>query len=72
MTCAERAHCEFMDGIIIVDYAPRYASELVLMWRASFEHGVGIIDPHPLEDQLRALEEKIVPKNRVRIHVLPQ
>lgn len=61
-----------MDGIAIVDYAPRYASELVLMWRASFEQGVGITDPHPLEDQLRALEEKIVPKNRVLLVLDPR
>jgi ribosomal protein S18 acetylase RimI-like enzyme len=54
-----------MDGITIVDYSPRYGPELVQMWRASFERGVGITDPHPLEDQLRALEEKIVPQNRV-------
>ena len=54
-----------MDGIEIVDYSPRYGPELVRMWRASFERGVGITDSHPLEDQLRALEEKIVPQNRV-------
>lgn len=54
-----------MDGIKIVDYSPHYAPELVQMLRASFEQGVGITDPHPLEDQLRALEEKVVPRNRV-------
>ena len=54
-----------MDGIEIVDYSPRHGPELVRMWRASFEHGIGITDPHPLEDQLRALEEKIVPQHRV-------
>lgn len=54
-----------MEGINIVDYSPRYGSELVRMWRASFEHGVGITDPHPLQDQLRHLEEKIVPHHRV-------
>lgn len=54
-----------MDGIKIVDYSPRYGPELVRMLRASFEQGVGITDPHSLEDQLRALEEKVVPHNRV-------
>ena len=54
-----------MDGITIVEYSPRYGPELVRMWRASFEQGVGLTDPHPLVDQLRALEEKIVPQNRV-------
>src|SRR6185369_6705027 len=54
-----------IEGIEIVDYSPHYGPELVRMWRASFEHGVGITDPHPLEDQLHTLEQKIVPENRV-------
>jgi ribosomal protein S18 acetylase RimI-like enzyme len=56
-----------MDEITIVEYSPRYRHELVEMWRASFEQGVGITDPHPLKDQLRALEETIVPHNRVLV-----
>lgn len=56
-----------MDDFVIVDYSIEYADELVQMWRKSFERAVGIIDPHSLEDQLRALEEKIVPENRVRL-----
>jgi len=47
-------------GISIVEYSSRYGPELVKMWRASFEQAVGIKDPHPLDDQLRALEEKKV------------
>src|SRR5262245_13563214 len=54
-----------MDERAIIEYSPNYGPELVSMWRASFEQGVGIVDPHPLEDQLRALEEKIVPHNHV-------
>jgi len=53
--------------ISIVDYSSRYGPELVKMWRASFEQGVGIKDPHPLDDQIRALEQKIVLGNRVLI-----
>ena len=56
-----------MQDLLIVEYSPEYACELVQMWRDSFEQAVGIIDPHPLEEQLRALEEKIVPQNRVRV-----
>jgi hypothetical protein len=35
----------------IAEFRPGQTEELVLMWRESFEHGVGITDPHPLEEQ---------------------
>ena len=35
------------------------------MWRDSFEHAVGIRDPHTLEDQLRFLDQELVPSNSV-------
>jgi GNAT superfamily N-acetyltransferase len=38
---------------------------LVLMWRQSFEHGVGIIDPNPIEGQRRFFEDTVVPQNAV-------
>jgi ribosomal protein S18 acetylase RimI-like enzyme len=56
-----------MEETVIVEYSPEYARELVQMWRDSFERAVGVNDPHPLEDQLRALEAKITHENRVRI-----
>ena len=56
-----------MQDVVIVEYSPEHARELVQMWRDSFERAVGIIDPHPLEEQLRALKEKVVPQNRVRV-----
>lgn len=37
------------------------------MWRASFEYGVGITDPHPLEDQLGYFVGEVLPKTRVRL-----
>ena len=37
------------------------------MWRASFEHGVGIIDPHSLEEQVEYLRTKVMPVHRVRV-----
>jgi GNAT superfamily N-acetyltransferase len=49
----------------IVDYSPRYRSELVEMWRASFEDALGIIDPNPIEDQLRYFDEAVLPHARV-------
>ena len=72
MTGVECTQRDSMDGLTIVDYSHGYGSELVRMWRASFEQGVGITDPHPLEDQLRALEQKIVPHNRVLLVLDPR
>jgi len=54
-------------AVRIADYEPNDARELVAMWRASFEHGVGITDHHPLEDQLKFFLEQVVPNNRVRV-----
>ena len=51
----------------IAEYEPNDARELVALWRASFEHGVGITDHHPLEDQLKFFLEQVVPNNRVRV-----
>jgi ribosomal protein S18 acetylase RimI-like enzyme len=56
-----------LQEIVIVDYSPEYARELVAMWRESFERALGIINPHPLEGQLRYLEETVVPENHVRL-----
>ena len=44
--------------------------ELVLMWRESFEWGVGIEDPHPLEEQERMLRTSVIPNNAVRVAFL--
>lgn len=56
-----------IDEIVIVEYARNYGQELVQMWRESFEQAVGIIDPHPIEEQLAALNEKILPENKVLV-----
>ena len=37
------------------------------MWRESFEHGVGITDPHPLDEQVAYFEREVHPHNRVRL-----
>jgi len=52
------------------EFRPELARDLVLMWRESFELGVGITDPHPLAEQERALLEKVVPGNTVRVAFL--
>ena len=40
------------------------------MWRESFELGVGIIDPHPLDEQRRYLLDKVAPENAIRVAIL--
>lgn len=55
------------DALEIADFRPEATDELVRMWRASFEHGVGIEDPHPLSEQVEYLREKVLPAYRVRV-----
>jgi GNAT superfamily N-acetyltransferase len=43
----------------------RDTAELVRMWRASFEHGVGVRDPHPVAQQRAFLLDQVVPGHRV-------
>ena len=40
-----------MDATTITTFDRQRIDELVRMWRESFEHGVGIVDTHPLEEQ---------------------
>jgi ribosomal protein S18 acetylase RimI-like enzyme len=56
-----------VDAIRIEPYHPRHARPLIELWRASFTHGVGISDPHPLEEQLAFFEARVLPENTVRI-----
>ncbi|OGA18724.1 MAG: hypothetical protein A3I63_07025 [Betaproteobacteria bacterium RIFCSPLOWO2_02_FULL_66_14] len=59
----DRAHCT------LVEYDSARLDELVRMWRASFEAGVGIVDPNPIADQKRFFLEKILPLNTVRLAI---
>ncbi len=43
----------------------RDIAELVLMWRASFELGVGVTDPHSVDEQTAFLLDHVVPSHRV-------
>lgn len=51
----------------LVEFDSDRALELVQMWRESFEHGVGVIDPNPLADQVKYLLETVVPNNTIRV-----
>jgi GNAT superfamily N-acetyltransferase len=59
-----------VDHIGIVEYRPEHLEELVRMWRESFEFGVGITDPHPLEEQRQYLVKEVLPRNAVRVALL--
>jgi ribosomal protein S18 acetylase RimI-like enzyme len=52
-------------NLILVAYTETRALELVKMWRASFERGVGVVDPHPLDEQLAFLQREVVPQNNL-------
>jgi ribosomal protein S18 acetylase RimI-like enzyme len=49
------------------DFGSTDSGALVRMWRASFEHGAGIVDPHSLEEQIAYLRTKVIPVHRVRV-----
>ena len=56
-----------MQTVHIEDFESTDTDALVRMWRASFEHGVGIVDPHSLEEQIEYLRTKVIPVHRVRV-----
>lgn len=56
-----------MDPIAIDEFHIDDAYALTEMWRASFEFGAGIKDPHPLGEQIDHLLTKVVPSHRVLI-----
>ena len=58
------------DAVVLAPYDASRVDELVPMWRASFEDGVGIVDPHPIADQKRYFLEQVLPHHDVRFAVL--
>lgn len=61
------ARIKSLSSFAIRDFDPNQTDEVVRMWRASFEHGVGIADHHPIEDQRRFFVEEVVPNYKVRV-----
>lgn len=51
----------------LAPYDPGREVELVSMWRESFEFGVGIVDPHPLDEQAGYFRDQVLPSRTVRI-----
>ena len=41
--------------------------DLVIMWRESFEHGVGVKDPNPIDDQAQYFQDIVLPQNAVTV-----
>ena len=56
-----------MVAMRVEDFRPTDTDALVRMWRASFEHGVGITDPHSLAEQVEYLRTRVMPVHRVRV-----
>lgn len=56
-----------MSALHIEDFEPADLVPVVQMWRESFEYGVGILDPHPIEEQIDHFDRHVRTKNRVRV-----
>ena len=56
-------------AVEVVPFEEHMAEALVEMWRQSFEHGVGIRDWHPLDEQRNFLLSQVVPNFTVRVAV---
>jgi ribosomal protein S18 acetylase RimI-like enzyme len=51
----------------LTEFDPAATDALLPMWRASFEHGMGLVDPHPIAAQADYFRTQILPQNRVRL-----
>ena len=54
----------------IEEFSASHANELIELWRESFEFGVGVKDPHPIEEHTQFLLTQVVPNNAVRVAFL--
>lgn len=53
--------------LCLADFDPAMADALVPMWRQSFEHGVGVRDPHTLDDQRDYLLQRLWPAYALKV-----
>jgi ribosomal protein S18 acetylase RimI-like enzyme len=51
----------------IVPYQPEMLQPLVDLWRESFEHGVRVTDPHPIEEQRQYFVDHVAPYCEVSV-----
>jgi ribosomal protein S18 acetylase RimI-like enzyme len=57
------------DRTALIEFSDDWLDELIPMWRASFEDGVGITDPHPLDAQRRYFMSEVLPRHAVRLAI---
>ena len=55
---------------VLVEFDAARLDELIAMWRASFEAGVGVKDPYPIEMQTAYFFAQVLPSNVVRMALL--
>ena len=58
------------ERVAIAEFDGAWLDELLPMWRASFEAGVGVRDPHPLSEQREYFLSKVLARNAVRLAVI--
>jgi len=51
----------------LIDFDPGRLDALIALWRASFEAGVGVTDPHPLAEQRQYFLGRVLPQHAVRL-----
>ena len=56
-----------MGRLRIRDFEPGDVHGLMPMWRQSFEHGVGVIDTHTIDEQTAYFVETVLPAHAVRV-----
>lgn len=58
------------ERIDLTEFRPELAEEVVVMWRESFERGVGVQNIHPLDDHVRYVKEELAPSTSTRLAFL--
>jgi GNAT superfamily N-acetyltransferase len=58
------------DRATLAEFGARHLDALIPLWRASFEAGVGITDPHPLAQQRQYFLNEVLLHNDVRLALL--
>jgi ribosomal protein S18 acetylase RimI-like enzyme len=59
-------------AVALVPFEPARTDELIRLWRAAFEHGVGIVDPHPFSAHRAYLEREVLPGHAVWMALLDE
>ena len=59
-----------MHSATLTAYDDAWLDELVALWRAAFEQGVDVIDPHPIAEQRAFFLSDVLPRHEVRLAML--